>query len=314
MNKPVRSLRNLLRTTRSFELTWRYLYNLAPTLTYRFDNFQLSDEGSRILAGLNRDGVALTSASSLFGSDTCYSDLYSWFEQLRDQHSEALEIARREAASNEGTKKNFIYEYLGHHPMLAPAEIAVRFALHQRVLEIANAYLGMYTRLRYINVWHTFASLAAARQSQLWHRDREDRYILKVFVYLSEVDEASGPFTYAPGTHGKGNISKLPASFVEGGVHRTSDDQMAEVVPANRWINCLGPRGTIVFADTRGYHKGGLARKSDRIIYTCMFTSPASESEEFFRRPEIVYQPATRGEAFALAQGKSGLWLNFRTL
>jgi hypothetical protein len=240
-------------------------------------------------------------------------DLYRWFEQLRDQHAPAVEVARRAAVCNEGTKKNFIYEYLGHHPTLAPAEIATRFALHHRVLEIANAYLGMYTRLRYVNVWHTFASTAAARQSQLWHRDREDRYILKLFVYLSEVDETSGPFTYAPRTHAKGNVRKVPASFVEGGVHRTRDEQMEEVVSADRWIKCEGPPGTIVFADTRGYHKGGLARENDRIIYTCMFTSPASESEEFFTRPKVVYQPATRGEAFALARAKAGFWLNFRT-
>jgi hypothetical protein len=282
-------------------------------VTYRFDHLDLSPEGSRVLAELNRDGVALTSAKSLFGSDTCYSDLYRWFEGLRHEHSEVLDLARRSASGTEVTKKNFIYEYLGHKPVLSPAEIATRFALHQRVLEIANAYLGMYARLRYLNVWHTFASAGTARQSQLWHRDREDRYILKVFVYLSDVNEASGPFTYAPGTHGKGSIRKVPASFLEGGVPRTRDEQMAEVVPADRWIKCLGPQGTIVFADTRGFHKGGLALKNDRIMYTCMFTSPASESEEFFRRSEVVYKPATRGEAFALAQAKSGLWLNFRT-
>ena len=96
-------------------------------------------------------------------------------------------------------------------------------------------------------------------------------------------------------------------------MRRSRDEQMAEVVPADRWIKCLGPKGTIVFADTHGYHKGGLARENDRIMYTCMFTSPASESEEFFRRSDAVYQPATRGEAFALAQAKPGFWLNFGT-
>ena len=51
---------------------------------------------------------------------------------------------------------------------------------------------------------------------------------------------------------------------------------MAEVVPAERWVKGTGPRGTLIFADTRGYHKGGLARERDRLLYTCQFLSKAA--------------------------------------
>ena len=33
------------------------------------------------------------------------------------------------------------------------------------------------------------------------------------------------------------------------------------------------------YADTNGYHRGGLARTGDRVMYTCMYTSRASESD-----------------------------------
>ena len=72
-----------------------------------------------------------------------------------------------------------------------------RLAVKSPLLQIANAYLGMYTRLRYYNIWHTFATRSKPRESQLWHRDREDLYILKVFIYLRDVDLGAGPFTYA---------------------------------------------------------------------------------------------------------------------
>jgi hypothetical protein len=184
--------------------------------------------------------------------------------------------------------------------------------LNTGILQIANAYLGMYARLRYVNIWHTFATATPPRQSQLWHRDREDHYIVKVFAYLSDVDKGAGPFTYAAGTHGKGKAVRGPVCFDEGGVKRTSDDLMAEVVPRERWIECLGPKGTLVFADTHGYHKGGLAREHDRVMYTCMFTSPASESEEFLRRSTNTSKPGNVERAFALAPPRGGLWLRVR--
>jgi hypothetical protein len=308
----MRAIRRLARRGRAFEVTWRYLFNFGPTLTYKVQRSSLSAEASHVLTTLNRDGVATTSAGSLFGSESSFVDLDEAFINLQQTQSAALSEARANATATEIEQKNFIYEYLGRNPVLNPQEAYTRFALHDRILQIANAYLGMYTRLRYFNIWHTFADSGAPRQSQLWHRDREDRYILKVFVYLSDVNEGAGPFTYATGTHPKGNIRRTPEFFLEGGVQRTTDSQMAKVVSTDRWLQAVGARGTIVFADTRGYHKGGLARERDRIMYTCMFTSPASESEEFLRRPGSLDTPVSREQAFALAPPKGGPWLSLK--
>jgi hypothetical protein len=144
----------------------------------------------------------------------------------------------------------------------------------------------MRAKLRYYNVWYTAASSVEARESQLWHFDREDNYILKVFLYLDDVDEGAGPFTYAPGTHRKGKHWGISPEFhLEGGVRRTTDDQMKKVYPEEKWIRAVGKKGTIVFADTRGYHKGGEARTKDRLMFTCMYTSPASESRQLLQVP-----------------------------
>jgi hypothetical protein len=101
----------------------------------------------------------------------------------------------------------------------------------------------------------------------------EDLYIVKVFLYLSDVNQGAGPFTYAPGTRGKGRARQKPDYLLEGVTQRSIDAQMAAVVPRDRWVTCTGPKGTIVFADTRGYYKGGLSRERDRVLYACMFTS-----------------------------------------
>jgi hypothetical protein len=303
---PAKTLRRLVRGGRRFEPTWRYVFNLHPTLSYHLSRSALQGDAARVLADLNRHGVAMTSVPALLGTDSCYGELCSRVEGLQTSMETEIEEAQA-GADNPSTigKKKFILEYLGRNPKFDPAGVYARFALEKNVLGVANAYLGMLSRLRYYNVWHTFPTQTEARESQLWHRDREDFLIVKVFLYLSDVDEGAGPFTYARGTHPKGNPRKEAAYSLEGNVKRSTDAQMAAVVPAERWFHGVGPKGTIIFADTRGYHRGGLARERARVMYTAMFTSPASESEEFMVDGPRFRFPLGREQAFAVGGRKA---------
>ena len=56
-----------------------------------------------------------------------------------------------------------------------------------------------------------------------------------------------------------------------------------------------------MFADTDGYHKGGLARDRDRILYACAFTSQAAQHGDSFTRPGKVSIATDSETAFALA-------------
>ncbi len=198
-----------------------------------------------------------------------------------------------------------MYKLLGEKPTFDPPSIYARFALNQALLQSANEYFRMLTRLRYYNVWLTFVGDGAARESQLWHRDRDDLQIVKVFAYLSNVDEGAGPLTYAPRTHLLGKRRSEPEGFNERGVRRSTDEQMEAVVPKDEWIVATGRPGTVVFADTRGYHKGGLARAADRLFYTCMFVSQASQVRELFgSRAERTLPELTAAQSFAV--GNSG--------
>lgn len=279
------SLRKVARASRKNEFAWRYGFNLMPTLNHRLRGSSLSAEARRVLRDMNASGIAVTTVDALLGDAPCFSELSRAVSELQASRADEISDARGNASDDSAIgKKTFMLEYLGRNPSLDPASVYARFSLQPTLLGIANAYLGMFSRLRYYNVWHTFATQSKARESQLWHRDREDLYIVKVFLYLNDVDLGAGPFTYAKGTHRKGPIQSEPQYFLEGRVKRTEDDQMAAVVPREQWLTATGTRGTIVFADTNGYHRGGLARDSDRLMYTCMYTSQASESEEFFVR------------------------------
>jgi hypothetical protein len=294
-------LRRWIGSGRNSGLMWRYVFNLSSTAAYRFSHHSLPDEERRLLRDLDRDGVAMTSAASLLEGGSCFDRLAEAVASLEQDQADAIAAARRDADRGDAIgSKTFIYPLLGEKPVLDVESIWARFALQPPLLRIVNAYFGMFTQLRYYNVWHTFATQTPPRESQLWHRDREDYQILKLFVYLSDVDAGAGPFTYARRTHRKGNVRREPACFIESGVKRSGDREMAAVVPSEQWVTATGRKGTIVFADTRGYHKGGGGRERDRLIYTCMFTSPASQVRELFERPERCAVPADRALALAL--------------
>ena len=71
----------------------------------------------------------------------------------------------------------------------------LRVALDARLLDLANSYLDMWAKLEYLDLWHTPPTDAADRvSSQRWHRDFNDRLLLKAFVYLADVDAGAGPF------------------------------------------------------------------------------------------------------------------------
>lgn len=275
-------LRRIASRGRRNEILWRYAFNLVPTVNYRLRHFaKLNDAQRDVIRQLDQDGIAITSAERCGDALRNFEELEDCVRRLLDDRSEELD-ALKERAQGDGAigDKTFNVELLGSPLQFDPESVYARFALQDFIQEIANAYLGMSAELRYYNVWKTFATSARPRESQLWHFDREDNYILKVFLYLDDVDESAGPFTYAPGTHRKGRRWDLqPEFFFEDNVKRSSDQQMSRVVPESEWVRATGRKGTLIFADTRGFHKGGEAREKDRLMYTCMFTSPASQSK-----------------------------------
>lgn len=280
-------IRKIAKKGRHTEVVWRYGFNLMPSLNYKLSPSDKSDKvADRVIRDLVRDGIAISSIEEFAGELDYFPEMDSYVNKILDDRNTELQEIKSKANDESIGEKTFNVELLGSELDFDPENVLARFALQDTILNIANAYFKMVVKLRYYNVWYTFATQSQARESQLWHFDREDNYILKLFLYLKDVDEGTGPFTYAPGTHWKGlNRDCQPEYFIEGGVRRTTDEQMAAAIPEENWIKAIGKKGTIVFADTHGYHKGGDAKTNDRLMYTCMFTSSASESRKLIKYP-----------------------------
>jgi Phytanoyl-CoA dioxygenase (PhyH) len=288
------------RRGRSGVSTWK---NSSSKVAYRMAKHpEPTGEARRVLEDLKRNGAAITSVDALFGAGGLWDELRAYADGLEASQAAEIEEARR-GADEEGPGKSYLMSLLPNGPITVTPEneILARFALQEPLLSVANAYYGLYVRLRTFDVWHTFSSTRPARDSQLWHRDpANDEHLLKVFVYLSDVDDGAGPFLYAAGTHPEGDMKTNPASTRVKGADRTTDEEMAAVVPPERWVKGVGPAGTIVMADTRGYHKGGEARDKDRRLYYCMYRTPGFQTRRF-ARPIVVSAPLAKEQRVAVS-------------
>jgi hypothetical protein len=230
--------------------------NLRRTVGFKQQS-ELVD--AELLAELRERGIAVRAYDEVFRDSTVLDEL----------------IARaNDPESVQGLEdKDFLEKLMPSDVDLGSPYAAL--ALQPRVLALANAYIGMRSYLRALDVWRNKPTAAPPKLSQLWHRDYDDYVCLKLFLYLSDVGPQSGPFTYAPGTHPHGTRQIEQAD-------RLSDEEMARIIPEEDWVVCTGKAGTVVLADTCGYHKGGKPSEGERLLWTAQYTSPAAALPRIF--------------------------------
>lgn len=143
-----------------------------------------------------------------------------------------------------------------------------QWGLSDRLLDIAEHYLG-------VPVWYYGADVrreVADGQTidvRQWHRDNEDRRVLKILMWLSDVGDRGGPFAYLTPPESDDASSRL--RYVSGFV---SDEKMRSVVPAERWQFCPGPKWHVSYIDTvRLMHRATPPLDGDRYSVTFTWTS-----------------------------------------
>jgi hypothetical protein len=264
--------------------------------TFRLHDLLLSNRRSRSLYANHRrrltevqrrvvDEVA-ASGYSLLTFDQLFSDQH--WGSLQAQAAEFAEQAERNLERlRQRTGKSFLvrkYDY-GQQNVLDLADAWLSVGLSPMLLGIANASLGMWSKLEYLDLWYSIpvASDAERKASQAWHRDFEDSHLLKVFLYLRDVDERTGPFEFVAGSQIGGPLEHIEpwqptgiAVSERGSTLQELDKRVAAEVPKENLRTFTGPQGTMIFCDTTGLHRGGFAEYHPRLLATLAYTSPAS--------------------------------------
>jgi hypothetical protein len=239
---------------------------------------ELDDAQQRVVAALGRDGYYVVPFAELVPGPSAWARLDADGRNFIEATEAGL---AREAAGEESglrrTSKDFVVRKYGYHAVIDHDDPWLALALSPRLLDLANAYLGLWSKLEYIDVWYTKPAEADAerRASQKWHRDYNDRHLLKAFIYLTDVDEAAGPFEYVPRSASGSELGGLWPWRPLGDTYPPQDELAGQIQQADVQT-FTGPKGTMIFCNTSGFHRGGFATEKARVLATFTYASPAS--------------------------------------
>ncbi len=266
MNKTVDQTavyRKLLRRARSFpaEVASR-LINVPPLAQKLSSSYErglsrhkaslptLSGMDAQIVADLDQKGVHITSLAALGLPDT---------EAMLSSARQLMEVYAQRSARGEFRNR---YTTLASADELMRHPQIVWWGLNQRLLQIVEAYLGLPVGYDGLNFFYTVAD---GRQvgARLWHRDIEDRRIVKVTVYLHEVDADGGPYEILhrdfPGSRDLSGFNYPVLTQEE------LEKRLGAPLSDRDVTSCVGPAGTVIFSDSAThYHRGKPAVERDR--------------------------------------------------
>lgn len=261
------------------KLVW-YWNNLEAIKLFRVDRgvSELDEEQKRVIRDLRETGIAMSHSKKLFGID-----------------AKNLPIPQE---GKQNLRKTYFLEFSENfykvpRLILDFNDLFIKLSLSRTALDIINNYLGMYSRFFEYTLAKISPTDKEPQQSQTWHRDAYDKKFVKMFIYLTDVDENSGPLNYIEKSHCGGKWHKI---YPQKGMSTT-------YLPPNpqlpRATMCTGSAGTVIFADTAGIHYGGLCKTNSRIMFTASYRTngaPIHPTERLYGVPRDldITNPAIR--------------------
>lgn len=121
----------------------------------------------------------------------------------------------------------------------------------------------------YIKLRRFFKNEISNFDTNFFHTDDNCDKILKCIVYLDDIlDVDDGPFVYVEGSHKKKLLNNQ--SFNR---YSRTDQEIEEFYTSKNIKSIYGHKGTLLFANTLGYHKGVKPKSKDRyalyVNYVC---------------------------------------------
>ena len=148
------------------------------------------------------------------------------------------------------------------------------------LLAAAKKFLGCTPTIYSMNAWWSFPyEYNPQRITQSYHRDIDDYRFLSLFVYLTDVDEQSGPHQYLQKTHTvagledrllqtsrssfdindteikKSDAFKKVMSLLLSGERYLAEDKIQELLGPDT-LTVKGQQGTAILTTPAGFHRG----------------------------------------------------------
>ena len=148
-----------------------------------------------------------------------------------------------------------------------------------KLTEILSTYFNGPYKLDYIATWWSFKNLNQSpnEKTQYFHRDIDNFNFVKLFLYLTDVDELSGAHQYIRFTHTykiENTISSKNISF----------DTIKKNIKDEDLYSFIGKAGSAILENTYGLHRGSTPKSRDRLMISMSFSlvkTPYSPTKPF---------------------------------
>lgn len=164
----------------------------------------------------------------------------------------------------------------------------LKIANDPSLLQVVQEFLGAKPTISNINMWWSFGGRKQAEHAQLFHRDYDDWKFCKLFIYLTDVDEYSGPHIYVKDTSTSPKLRKI---------RRYSDQEIETTFGKSSILSFKDKKGAAFIVDTFGFHKGLLPESKDRLLLQVQYSlNPILiESYDPISIPDFSFDPAING-------------------
>jgi hypothetical protein len=259
----------------TYELHDRVLSNRKSRRLFSQDHPELDDVQRRIVSEVDTEGYSVLPFGELFTDPEVWRDIEAQRDRFVAETEADLAAGGDNVRVREG--KEFVIRLHSYGVELGLDDPWFKACSSRRMLDVANAYLRMWSKLEYIDVWYSVPQAASSERvsSQRWHRDYNDKHLLKAFLYLVDVDEDMGPFQYVPGSQPGGPYADAWA-WTPLGQNYPTEEELEERIPTSAVHAFVAPRATLIFCNTAGFHRGGFSTTDPRVLATVTYSSPAS--------------------------------------
>ncbi|NWF61681.1 MAG: phytanoyl-CoA dioxygenase family protein [Fischerella sp.] len=239
---------------------WKHTKNLPA----------IAERDRVIVDALKREGVYVTTLADL-GLDST---------------TNLLNAARNQLSTMAAVQNSQIAQRLPQIYTVTDLPEFFTWGSEQKLLNIVENYIGLPVAFQGVHLRKDFPN-ENQFGTLLWHKDSEDRRMVKVIIYLTDVEEKHGPFEYVPLSltplHSL-NYYRIYYKLWQSGYLGINDEQLQEIIPKSAWKSCPGPAGTVIFADPKTALHHGTLRTEERSALFFVYTANPP------KRPELCTQ------------------------
>jgi len=237
-----------------YRLVWEYVINLRGKMLYLLSEYRGVRDPE-----LDRRGFKIV----------CDPDFVAIAKLLRQGITpDIIDRERRRLLSTENEYSSDFFTSLDDGTRAA----ILRLAIHPSVVKYVLSYLRVVPRIRIAGVLlNIVRSELGEEGSKLWHRDSHSYKCLTLFIYLSEVNDNSGPFSVI----GKDQVpfhAEVPKAYIDLSQslwkrYRLTDEEIFPYVDRSKVRKLVGEIGTAILWDSGAcYHKGGHCQEKQRLV------------------------------------------------